>query len=198
MMPKKRKLTARRDKRGKIIPDRGIDRGTPELQALRAATLGRRAHPMERLSHDNPVDILAAHGWLSAEQVDAARSYQHHHACVYGPLSAQAQSIGAIQGPGITTRRRLLIQREMAAWERLIAIYGAWAQGVFRAYVLERAADETIRAAIRAGLTHDLDGAHRMRIVALRKCLEMLVNAPPVRVHADDVEVAEIEERRGA
>ena len=205
-MPKKRRLDARRDRKGKIIYDRAIDRGTPELQAMRQRTLGARAHPMERLSHQNPVDILAALEWFepgdigpahtAGQIIDAARAYQHHHACCYGSLTAQAMAIGTITGPGMSTRRRLKIRRELDLWERIVAGYPPWHRQVFRAYVLEQQPDATIHAAIRAKVSRELDGAHRIRITALRNVLTALAAAPPVWVSREEVEAAEREESR--
>jgi len=197
-MPRKRKLDRRRDRSGKIIPDRGIDRGTPEIQARRQAWLGRRSHPMERLSCDNPVDILAAHGWLTGEQVDAARAYQHHHSIVFGPLSAAAQAIGLPRGGGITVKRRLLIQRELAAWDRDLARFSPWHRHVFRVYVLEMRVDDTVRAVVRAGVTLDLPGEDRMRVQALAGLLKRFVAMRPVWVSDADVQAAEAQEAGSA
>lgn len=199
-MPRKRKINRRRDKGGRIIPDRtpAIDTGTPELQSKRRAWLGRRAHPMERLSHSNPVDVLAAHGWLTGEQVDAARAYQHHHSIVFGPLSAAAQAIGLPRGRGITVKRRLLTQRELAAWDRDLARFSPWHRHVFRVYVLEMRVDDTVRAVVRAGVTLDLPGEDRMRVKALAGLLERFVTMRPVWVSDADVAAAEAQEAQEA
>lgn len=199
-MPRKRKIGRKRDKGGRIIPDRApaIDTGTPEMQSKRRAWLGRRAHPMERLSHTNPVDILAAHGWLTGEQVDAARAYQHHHSIVFGPLSAAAQAIGLPRGRGIDTKRRLLIQRELAAWDRHLERAGAWTSEVFRVYVLQERLDDTIRAVVRAAQTLDLPGDHRMRVRALASVLQRFTETKPLWVSEADVAAAEAQEQAGS
>jgi len=206
MMPKARKTDRKRDRSGKLFPaERGIDRGTAEIQARRTAWLGARAHPMERLSHENPIDIIVAHGWFepagdanpsvsAAQLLDAARKYQHHHTVAFGPLSAQAMALGTIKGRGITARRRLLIMRELGAWNRILEGYGAWANAIFREYVLALVVDDTIRAVVRAGRTHEIDGAYRMRVVKLRQMLAALALAPPVWVSRTEVELAEAEE----
>jgi len=199
-MPRKRKIGRKRDKGGRIIPDRtpAIDTGTPELASKRRAWLGRRAHPMERLSHTNPVDILAAHGWLTGEQVDAARAYQHHHSIVFGPLSATAQAIGLPRGREISVKRRLLIQRELAAWDRHLERAGAWTSEVFRAYVLQERLDDTIRAVVMAAQTLDLPGDHRMRVRALANVLQRLTETKPLWVSEADVQAAEAQEAGSA
>jgi hypothetical protein len=193
MMPRKRKIDARRHPNGKVNRgEPGIDRGTPELQVHRIRWLGERGHPMERLSHGNPVDILCAQGYLTHDHVDAARAYQHHHAIVYGPLSARAAEIDRKHGRGISTRRELLIRAELRAWDRRLGRLSGWHIEVFRSYVLLGEIDGAIVDAARFGgaIAGLIDGASRKRISALIKALELVRTAPPVRITSHAVDAA--------
>lgn len=196
-MPKKRKLDRKRDRSGRIIQeDRGIDRGTPELQALRSSWLGTAAGALP-LSHANPVDVLCARGWLTTEHVTAARAYQDAHRIRFGSCSARAAEIGRIRGETIPTRDLLRLCRQHEAWATAIGQIGAYAVDVVTRYVLLEQIDRPITMLARYGSGAELDPQDRMALVTLRRALETVVKAIPVRVTAEEVAAMEAVERTG-
>lgn len=192
-MPKRRKQNARRDRSGKIIPDRGPDRGTPEICAKRLVMLGSGDVEALPLSHASPVDVLCARGWLTSAHVTAARAYQEAHRLVFGSCSPRAVEIARTYGRTPSVRRRLVLRARLDTWTRAVRAGGYWAESVFIAYVLLDQIDGAIVTIARLGEAH-IEGHQRMRLVALREALDAIRRAKPVRVSEDAVERAESQE----
>lgn len=211
-MPK-RNRSARRTKKGRAIPDRAprdaFDHGTPEIQGRRQTALGASANLLP-LSADNPVDILTARGFLSAEQNQAARDYQRVHAIVYGTSHAGAAALDAKRGGGLSVRARLVAQRQLDAWTNIALKFiskNRWSR-----YVIDGYRDSTIVAIaagseIVKGKAVLVSTAHESEPVTFDTALEWfsdlssalwaISNAPRVHVSEEEVLRAECVEDLG-
>lgn len=196
-MARKSARKTRRNKAGKIVAvPSAFDNGTPEIQARRQAALGASANLLP-LSCDNPVDILTARGFLSAEQNQAARDYQRVHAIVYGSSAAGAAALDAKKGGGLSVRARLVAQRQLDAWTRLVALGERKAINAFSRYVIDGYCDAAIVEIVRTTRTGGrnvsaiitLDQLGRIDLV--RRALRAIANAPRVHVSEEEVERAE-------
>lgn len=204
-MPK-RNRSARRTKKGRAIPDRAprdaFDHGTPEIQARRQTALGASANLLP-LSADNPVDILTARGFLSAEQNQAARDFQRVHAIVYGTSHAGAAALDAKRGGGLSVRARLVAQRQLAAWTRLVARGERKGVNAFSRYVIDGYCDAAIVEIVRTtraggkNVSPSLTLDQLERIDLVNTALWALANAPRVHVSEEEVLRAECVEEMG-
>lgn len=201
-MPK-RNRSARRTKKGRAIPDRAprdaFDNGTPEIQSRREAALGASANLLP-LSADNPVDILTARGFLSAEQNQAARDFQRVHAIVYGTSHAGAAALDAKRGGGLSVRARLVAQRQIAAWTRLVARGERKGINAFSRYVIDGYCDAAIVEIVRTtraggkNVSPSLTLDQLERIDLVRDALWAITNAPRVHVSEEEFMQAERDE----
>ena len=201
-MPK-RNRSARRTKKGRAIPDRAprdaFDHGTPEIQSRRQTALGASANLLP-LSADNPVDILTARGFLSAEQNQAARDFQRVHAIVYGTSHAGAAALDAKRGGGLSVRARLVAQRQLDAWTRIVARGERKGINAFSRYVIDGYCDAAIVEIVRTTRTGGknvspsltLDQLERIDLV--RDALWAITNAPRVHVSEEEFMQAERDE----
>ena len=202
-MARKSARKTRRAKSGKIVAQpSAFDHGTPEIQSRRAAALGASANLLP-LSADNPIDILTARGFLSAEQNQAARDFQRVHAIVYGTSHAGAAALDAKRGGGLSVRARLVAQRQLDAWTRLVARGERKTINAFSRYVIDGYCDAAIVEIVRTTRTGGKSASPSLaldqleRIDLVRGALRALVNAPRVHVSDEDVHRAELVETAG-
>lgn len=202
-MARKSARKTRRAKSGKIVAQpSAFDHGTPEIQARREAALGASANLLP-LSADNPVDILTARGFLSPEQNQAARDFQRVHAIVYGTSHAGAAALDAKRGGGLSVRARLVAQRQLDAWTRLVHRDGRKTVNAFSRYVIDGYCDAAIVEIVRTTRTGGKSASPSLtldqleRIDLVRGALWALTNAPRVHVGEEEVFRAEQIERLG-
>jgi len=192
----KRKLGRRRKPCGRLAPATPAppsrDDGTPELQAIRKTILGEKANGLP-LSHESPVDVLCARGYLTPTQVAAARAYQAARRAVYGASTARAAtplltspSSGRTTGP----LARLQAKRNLIAWQRLIEERSLACQVQFYRYVcIEIWGAEIALAAKHAAAHHTF--------AQLAQLLDDIAETPRQHITADEIERAEIQEMIG-
>jgi len=198
-MPKRHRKT-RRDRTGKIIATpSATDHGTPEVQARRLAAPGAAPNLLPPAA-DHPVDILTARGFLTTEQNRAGRDYARTHAVVYGASAARCAALDVVHGPGLSTRSRLVAQRQLDAWTRIVDGAGRAARNAFSRYVIDGYCDAAIREVVRTprvGGKHAspvLSLADLARIDAVARILTSIDAAPRVWVSDEEVTRAEIGE----
>lgn len=202
-MARKSARKTRRAKSGKIVAQpAAFDHGTPEIQARREAALGASANLLP-LSADNPVDILTARGFLSPEQNQAARDFQRVHAIVCGTSHAGAAALDAKRGGGLSVRARLVAQRQLDAWTRLVQHAGRKTINAFSRYVIDGYCDAAIVEIVRTTRTGGKNVSPSLtleqleRIDLVRGALWAITNAPRVHVSDEEVFRAEQIERLG-
>jgi len=202
-MARKSARKTRRNRSGKIIVQpSAFDRGTPEIQTRRDAALGASANLLP-LSADNPVDVLTARGFLAAEQNQAARDYQRVHAIVYGASAARAAALDVRHGPGLSVRARLVAQRQLDAWTRLVQRGGRATVNAFSRYVIDGYCDAAIVEIVRTTRTGGKNASPSLtldqiaRIDCVGDALWAIANAPRVHVSEEEVFRAEQIERLG-
>lgn len=189
----KRARRIRRSRKGDGSPVTTTDRGTPEMQAIRARALGAAADLLP-LSADNPIDVLTARKLLTTEQNEAARNYQRAHALVYGASQARAAALGMPQGREPSTRARLIAERFLVASNAIVMRFGNNTQGAFSRYVISECSDSTI-AALRSGARFaDLLPADRDRIRRVESALRLIASMPRIVVSDQDVAMAQASE----
>lgn len=187
-MPK-RKHNVRRHPSGKIVQAaQAVDRGTPELQAMRAAA--GIDGPTVQLSHGTPVDILTARGYLTADLRDAAIDYIRAHELVYGRTHARAIRLGQATGGEPPTHARLRAERQLDAWTHHVRRHGRYAVMALSRYVIDEYPDALIRA-VRDGLPVD---AELWPLHGVRIALTAIWTTPRVHVLEDAIERAQRQE----
>lgn len=203
-MARKRKIGRKRDRSGHRLPaPPAVDRGTPELQRRRSVILGATE---VALSHESPVDVLAARRWFHSahdggpvgwtlprgitvtDLVDAARDYQDAHRFRFGSISPRAMNPARDVTIPASTKTELLWCRRHQAWSEIVARQGGPAIAAVRDYVVLEQWDIAIRHIAAFGLSLDLDPIARLQLVALRTALVNIATAPAVIVTDADVE----------
>jgi len=191
----KRKTGRRRKPCGRLAPATPAppsrDDGTPEIQAIRRTILGEKANGLP-LSHESPIDVLCARGYLTPTQVAAARAYQTTRRAVYSASTARAATPVAAPSSGRTTGplARLQAKRNLIAWQRLIEARPLFCQVQFYRYVcIEIWGAEIALAAKHAAEHHTF--------AQLAQLLDDIAEAPRQHITADEIERAEIQEMIG-
>ena len=165
-----------------------VDRGTPEMQTLRAATTGDQT-----LSPDYPLSILLGRGLINPLQHDSGMRFARLYWTLFGKPFGRAQDYQQPRdvrdtGGGLDAAAELRCRVEYEAAVAALADLGAVALITDLAVFLRRG--WLVDAILRGASRHR---RHQVRLQRIRQALDALANLPRVRVSRDAVEQAERE-----
>lgn len=164
------------------------DRGTPEMQQLRAETTGDQA-----LSPDYPLSVLLGRGLINPLQHDAGMRFGRLYWTLFGKPFGRAQDYQqprAIRdtGHGLEAAAELRCRAEYEAALAALADLGAVSLITDLAVFLRRG--WLVDAILRGANRHR---RHQVRLQRIRQALDALANLPRVHISREERERAERE-----
>jgi hypothetical protein len=179
---RKRKLR-KRERNGR--PSRaglehGPDRGTSEMQSLRAATTGDA-----RLSPDYPLSILLGRGLIDQVQHDAGMRLARLYWALFGKPFGRALDYRQARGGGMDAAAELRARAEYEAALAALADVGAVSLILDLAVFLRRG--WLVDAILKRETRHR---RHQVRLQRIRVALDALANLPRPRVDREVLERA--------
>jgi hypothetical protein len=164
-----------------------VDRGTPEMQQLRADTTGDQS-----LSPDYPLSVLLGRGLINPLQHDAGMRFARLYWTLFGKPFGRAQDYQQREirhaGDGLGASAELQCRAEYEAAVGALADLGAVGLITDLAVFLRRG--WLVDAILRGANRHR---RHQVRLQRIRQALDALANLPRVRVGREDRERAERE-----
>lgn len=191
-MPRRgrKRKTGQRYKCGKLRRSaaESVDRGTPEMQALRTNTTGDQA-----LSPDYPLSVLLGRGLINPLQHDAGMRFARLYWTLFGKPFGRAQDYQLQRdvrdgGGGLGAAAELQCRADYEAAVAALADLGAVGLITDLAVFLRRG--WLVDAILRGANRHR---RHQVRLQRIRQALDALANLPRVRVSREDRERAERE-----
>ena len=165
-----------------------LDRGTPEMQKLRASTTGDQA-----LSPDYPLSVLLGRGLINPLQHDAGMRFARLYWTLFGKPFGRAQDyqqprdIRSSRG-GLDAAAELHCRTEYEAAVAALADLGAVGLITDLAVFLRRG--WLVDAILRGANRHR---RHQVRLQRIRQALDTLAGLPRVRISHELLERAERE-----
>lgn len=165
-----------------------VDRGTPEMQQLRAATTGDPA-----LSPDYPLSVLLGRGLISPLQHDAGMRFARLYWALFGKPFGRAQDYQQPRdirdtGGGLGAAAELRSRTEYETALAALADLGAVGLITDLAVFLRRG--WLVDAILRGANRHR---RHQVRLQRIRQALDALANLPRARISREAAEKAERE-----
>jgi len=170
----RKRRSARRTKCGKLrqAVRNAVDRGTPEMQRLRAAATGDQA-----LSPDYPLSVLLGRGLINPLQHDAGMRYARLYWGLFGKPFGKALDYQQPRGEemGAVAELRCRMEYEMA----LAALSDLGAVGLITDLAVFLRRGWLVDAILRGENRHR---RHQIRLQRIRQALDALANLPCARV----------------
>lgn len=165
-----------------------VDRGTPEMQKLRAATTGDQT-----LSPDYPLSVLLGRGLINPLQHDAGMRFARLYWALFGKPFGRAQDYQQPRdirdtGSGLEASAELRCRVEYEAALAALADLGAVGLITDLAVFLRRG--WLVDAIIRGANRHR---RHQVRLQRIRQALDALANLPRAHISPEALERAERE-----
>lgn len=186
----RKRKTGLRHKCGKLQRSMAvsIDKGTPEMQELRANTTGDQA-----LSPEYPLSLLLGRGFITPLQHDAGMRFAGLYWTLFGKPFGRAQDYqqpyGIREGSGgLSAGAELQCRRDYEAALEALADLGAVGLITDLAIFLRRG--WLVDAILRGANRHR---RHQVRLQRIRQALDALAGLPRVRVSREDRDRAERE-----
>lgn len=187
----RKRKSGQRHKSGKLVRRRAgdpVDRGTPEVQSLRAATTGDQG-----LSPDYPLSVLLGRGLINPLQHDAGMRFAGLYWTLFGKPFGRAQDYQQPRdirdaGAGPAAAAELRCRAEYEAAVAALADLGAVSLITDLAVFLRRG--WLVDAILRGANRHR---RHQVRLQRIRQALDALANLPRVRISREAQERAERE-----
>jgi len=186
----RKRKTGQRHKCGKLRRRTAecADRGTLEMQSLRANTTGDQA-----LSPDYPLSVLLGRGLINPLQHDAGMRFARLYWTLFGMPFGRAQDYqqprdirDAAAGPGAAAELQCRAEYEAA----VAALADLGAVGLITDLAVFLRRGWLVDAILRGANRHR---RHQVRLQRIRQALDALANLPRVRVSPEDRDRAERE-----
>lgn len=186
----RKRKTGQRHKCGKLRrgPAEAVDRGTPEMQQLRAATTGDHT-----LSPDYPLSVLLGRSLINQLQHDAGMRFARLYWALFGKPFGRAQDYQQPRhvretGSGLDATAELRCRADYELAVAALADLGAVGLITDLAVFLRRG--WLVDAILRGANRHR---RHQVRLQRIRQALDALANLPRAHVSREAVERAERE-----
>jgi hypothetical protein len=186
----RKRKAGQRHKCGKLRSRAGesVDRGTPEMQVLRATVTGDQA-----LSPDFPLSVLLGRGLINSRQHDAGMRFAHLYWTLFGKPFGRTQDYRQPRdirdgGDGSSAAAELQYRADYEAAVAALADLGAVALITDLAVFLRRG--WLVDAILRGANRHR---RHQVRLQRIRQALDALAGLSRVRISGEDRARAERE-----